>query len=81
MSTKETELHDAVTNLYRTVTGDQKSTPADVARDFANAPLEKPLEYYSEIGGKVPPNNGHIPPGAIKYQRVETILEEAGLIG
>ena len=52
MKAEEMDLHNAVTNLYRSVTGDQKSTPAEIALDFANEPLDESLAYHSQIGGK-----------------------------
>jgi len=75
----EKMVQEAVINLYRSATGDNVSTPDDIVEKFANSHIEGPLEYYSQIGGRVHPN-GHIPIGMFPKKSVEDILKEGGLI-
>jgi len=72
-------IQEAVINLYRSATGDNVSTPDDIVEKFANSRIKGPLEFYSQVGGRIHPN-GHIPIGKFPKKSVEDILKEGGLI-
>ena len=79
MDDEEKKVQEAVINLYRSASGDNVSTIDDVVKEFAKNPIKEPLEYCSEIGGRVH-TGGHIPVGKIKKKSVEEILKEHGLV-
>jgi len=75
MGKQSNDLMDATVKVYRAASGDEKSTPEEIAVRFANRPTNKPLAHHSQISGKMP-SNGSLLTGHFIQKSVEEILAE-----
>jgi len=73
MGKQDDDLLEAAVRLYRSASGDEKSTSDEIVIQFANRPINEPLAHHSKISGKMP-SNGSILPGRFKQQSVKEIL-------
>jgi hypothetical protein len=71
----ERGLLEAAVKVYRAASGDNTSTPEEIALKFANVEITEPIEHYSRISGKMPTAR-HILYGEYKKATINEILAQ-----